>query len=121
MASYRYDRLQSAIGEIRLVYLQPGRFEDDIKARIRHVPLPLPATTPSKARDSLIESVRTSVAWPWTPEETEGGDLVMFNLVTGQMHPLQTSVPPSEEIPEYQPRYEALSYTWGDADISEYC
>jgi hypothetical protein len=89
--------------------------------RIRHLPLRLPATPPSKAKDALIESVHTSVAWPWTPEETERGDLIILNVVTGQTHPLQTSAPPSEEIPEYQGRYEALSYTWGDAGISEFC
>lgn len=119
MASYRYEPLRSASQEIRLVHLLPGRFEDDIKVRILHSPFPLPATPPPKAKNFQVDSVRTSVSWPWTIEETESGDFMIFNVVTGEAHPLLAVAPSLEETSEYQPRYEALSYTWGDADVSE--
>jgi hypothetical protein len=60
------------------------------------------------------------IARPWTIEETESGDFLIFNVVTGETRPLLTIAPSLEETSEYQPQYEALSYTWGDADVSEY-
>lgn len=120
MTSYRYEPLRSASQEIRLVHLLPGRFEDDIKIQILHSPFPLPATPPPKAKNFQIDSLQALVSWPLTIEETEGGDFMIFNVVTGETHPLLTVASSLEEISEYQPRYEALSYTWGDADVSEF-
>jgi Heterokaryon incompatibility protein (HET) len=105
--------------EIRLVHLLPGQFQDPIKIRILHSPFPLPPTTPSKENNIQVDSLRTLVSRPWTIEETEGGDFMIFNVVTGETRPIPT-VAPSLETPEYQPRYEALSYTWGDADVCEF-
>jgi Heterokaryon incompatibility protein (HET) len=125
MSSYQYEPLQSASQEIRLVHLLPGRFEDDIKVRILHSPFLPPITSPTKEKNFLADSpgnsLGNSLSWPWTKEETEGGDLMMFNVVTGETHPLLLIEKSPEDISEYQPRYEALSYTWGDADVSEFC
>lgn len=120
MASYSYRPLRSALQEIRLVHLLAGRFKDDIRVRIVHSPFLLPATPPTKAKDFQLDSFQRLVSWPWVIEETEGGDVIVFNVVTGETHPLRAVPQARAEAPEYQPQYEALSYTWGDADLSEF-
>ncbi|KAF1829300.1 HET-domain-containing protein [Decorospora gaudefroyi] len=119
MTLYRYGPLRTELEEIRLVHLLPGRFEDDIRFRILHSPFPLPVTPPPRANNFPVDSFWTSVSWPWEIEETESGECILFNVVTGETHTLQTATPSLEDALEYQPRYEALSYTWGDAEVSE--
>jgi hypothetical protein len=119
MKSYQYKPLQHALQEIRLVHLLPGGMHDKIRFRLLHVPLPLPTTARPKARISWIGSAKSSVSWPWDIEETECGDIMKFNVVTGERQILATGVASSEGTSEYQLRYEALSYTWGDAEVSE--
>jgi hypothetical protein len=119
MAPYLYKPLQSAIQEIRLVHLLPGRFEDEIKFRVVHSPLPLPEIPRPKTRNIDIESIRSLFVFPWTIEELECGDVILFNVGTGETRPFDTVIVSQEEALEYRPQYEALSYTWGDADISE--
>lgn len=122
VSSYRYEQLQAEEQEIRLVHLLPGRFEDDIKVRILHAPLLVPSLPPPKKEDPQVQSIRASVTWPWEVQETEDGDSMIFNVVTGQTYSIPVIVASSEyDTTEYQPRYEALSYTWGDAEISEFC
>lgn len=120
MASYRYEPLRSESQEIRLVHLLPGKFEDDIKVQILHSPFPVPVTPPPNAKSFQVDSVRTLCSWPWEVEETESGEFLIFNIVTGEAIPFLDVQPSLEESSEYQPRYEALSYTWGDADVSEF-
>jgi hypothetical protein len=45
---------------------------------------------------------------------------VVFNVVSGETQPISGVGPSAGEIAEYQPRYEALSYTWGDNEICEF-
>ncbi|KAL2023614.1 hypothetical protein VTK56DRAFT_1771 [Thermocarpiscus australiensis] len=79
----------------------------------------MPTPTP---RDKSVktESLRELVAWPWTLEETEGGNYVLFNVVDGGTRSVSdTASSVNETLDAYQPQYEALSYTWGDADASK--
>ncbi|TVY82211.1 Heterokaryon incompatibility protein 6 OR allele [Lachnellula suecica] len=119
MESYPYQPLRGELQEIRLVHLLPGEFKDPIKIRILHSPSPVPPMSPSKEEKIQVDSLRSLVSWPWAIEETEDGEIMMFDVVTGETHPIPTVEPPLEETPEYHPRYEALSYTWGDNDICE--
>ena len=120
MVAYQYQPLQEALQEIRLVHLLPGEFDDDIRIRIIHSPFPIPGPAPPREKNPQIDSLRDSVSWPWDIEETETGDFVLFNVVNGETHPIHSIAPSVEDTSPYEPRYEALSYTWGDSDISEF-
>ncbi|KAK7415746.1 hypothetical protein QQX98_005659 [Neonectria punicea] len=120
MAPYQYKPLQAATQEIRLVHLVPGDFGDPVKIRIVHSPFPLPPASQPKDHNTQVDALRAVVPRPWSVEETERGDLILFNVVNGETHPIPLDLPPSEDAQEYQPRYEALSYVWGDAGVSEY-
>jgi hypothetical protein len=64
--------------------------------------------------------------FPWSLQETAAGEFLAFNVVNGETHTLhldsENSEPllAQEQIPEYEPRYEALSYTWGKDTILEF-
>ncbi|KAM0342381.1 hypothetical protein ACHAPU_009568 [Fusarium lateritium] len=66
--------------------------------------------------------MKASVPRPWSVEETERGSLILFNVATGETHPIDvpTDNSTSENPQDFQPRYEALSYVWGAAQISEH-
>ncbi|KAF5660675.1 heterokaryon incompatibility protein [Fusarium heterosporum] len=66
--------------------------------------------------------MKASVPRPWSVEETERGNLILFNVATGETHPIEVPADnsTSENPQDFQPRYEALSYVWGAAQISEY-
>ncbi|PQE21340.1 heterokaryon incompatibility protein [Rutstroemia sp. NJR-2017a WRK4] len=119
MGSYRYQPLRSALQEIRLIHLFPGEFEDPIKLRILHSTLPLPPTSPPKEKGIQIDSLRTLLSWPLEIEETEDGDIIVIDVRTGKRQSFPTVEPSLEGTPEFQPRYEALSYTWGGNDVCE--
>lgn len=120
MASYRYRPLQAAIQEIRFVHLLPGLFQDSIKIRIVHSPFPLHPAPKSNYHNPHVNNLKASVPRPWSVEETERGNLILFNVATGETHPIDVPLDDaSEESQEYQPRYEALSYVWGTGNISE--
>ncbi|KAH9211327.1 hypothetical protein DL95DRAFT_412265 [Leptodontidium sp. 2 PMI_412] len=53
-------------------------------------------------------------------EEIEDGDILIFNVVTGETQPVPIVGPSLEETPECQPRYEALLATWGDSNVYEH-
>jgi hypothetical protein len=120
MAPYRYTPLKSAKKEIRLIHLVPGEFTDPLKMRIVHAPLPLPSTAPHVENVVQLDSLRGLFSRPWTIEETEGGELLLFNVTTGESQVFGTVAASSaDDAAEYEPRYDALSYTWGHGDISE--
>ena len=119
MAPFLYEPLNISLHEIRLLHLSPGKAEDDIEFRIVHVPLPPPIASYGENRKPEIDSLGSLVSWPWTVEEIEGGDVVVFNVVSGETHPIMTGATPPERTSEHEACYEALLYTWGDAMISE--
>lgn len=44
MASYTYMELQTKVGELRLVFVQPGSYHDALRCKIVHYPLVNPVT-----------------------------------------------------------------------------
>jgi hypothetical protein len=121
MAPYLYKPLDASLHEIRLLHLSPGRYEDDIEFRMVHVPLPPPTASAYETKKPEFESLGSLVSWPWTVEEIEGGDVVVFNVVSGETRLLMAGTSPTslERTSERQARYEALSYTWGDDKITD--
>ncbi|CAM1507511.1 Fc.00g071520.m01.CDS01 [Cosmosporella sp. VM-42] len=117
---YQYEPLRNVPQDIRLVHLLPGRFDDPIRISIVHSPFPPMPTSRPKTNEFQTDSLRSLVTRPWTVEETDDGELVIFNIATGETVPITTTQSPLE-LPqsEYQPRYEALSYVWGLEDASE--
>ncbi|KAH8891270.1 HET-domain-containing protein [Thozetella sp. PMI_491] len=119
MASYRYRPLQAALQEIRLVHLLPGAIDDPIKIRIRHAPLPPPPEAKPTIPNRQIEALKEMLWEPWSIQETEAGEFIFYNQTSGERHPVPSDSTDAEGIEEYQPRYEALSYTWGDLGATE--
>jgi hypothetical protein len=119
MGSYQYQPLRGVPQEIRLVHLFPGGFEDRIKMRILHSQFPVPPTSPPKEKGIQVDSLRTLLSWPWKIEETEDGDIMMFNVVTGETQPIAipTVGASLEETPEYQ-RDMRLCHTPGEILMS---
>ncbi|KAK4158727.1 HET-domain-containing protein [Cladorrhinum sp. PSN259] len=124
---YEYQPLDSATQEIRLVHLLPAEtFSDSIRLCLVHAAFPRHRPPPQPARDAqLFELLERELSFPWCLEETTSGQLIAFNVVTGQTHLLEDpELQPATSVlspaDEFEPRYEALSYTWGDAGVSEF-
>ena len=141
MASYAYQKLDVNNEEIRLVNLLPGNAEDEISFSISHAPLIPPQTDTSPYRPPL-EEVQKTVPKGWNVRETIGGRYIFTtsddqNHSNSWMHPdpsfdnsslrVRLQHPP----PEFEPKYDALSYTWGspkdpvtayipDCDVSQH-
>lgn len=122
MAAYSYRRLHGSLKEIRLVHLLPAAVhQDPIKIRIVHAPFHPPLGAPPKPKRIQVDSLRTSLAPPWTIEETDNGDFIFFNVMTGASQLIDTGVSEtsSDSASDFEPQYEALSYTWGSDNASE--
>lgn len=120
MVPYQYKPLRDVPPEIRLIHLLPGQSNDLIKIRIYHSTLSLSTRSPPKQNLTQVDRSRGLVPQPWDIEETEDGDCILFNFVTGETRHLSSTAPLGDEAPEDQPRYEALSYAWGNADATEF-
>jgi hypothetical protein len=120
---YVYTKLQNE-DDLRLVTILPGRPEDIILLKINHVPL-LPLHPTVSQRMTLTELKKT-LPLNWDVHEARASYRFLFsykNPETGSQisswtHPIDTIDPttylhPNEQRRDYEPRYEALSYTWG--------
>ncbi|KAK2763903.1 hypothetical protein FQN54_009522 [Arachnomyces sp. PD_36] len=119
MANFKYTQLNTKAQEIRLVTLKAGHPGDDIFLGISHTPLIPPKPTASK-RLSLSELEKT-LPQGWFVTQTLTGRYLFIcdtdlSVPTSWDHPDPTVDRSlySEELPEFSPIYEALSYTWGD-------
>lgn len=124
MSLYRYTALQKTGKEIRLLILHPGDFHDVIRVSITHTSLIVPPA-PTSQRLSLAE-LKETVPNGWDIYETVEGRYVFESEDSvSWTHPDPNFSPSlyirSLEYPpaQYEPRYEALSYTWGSSENSE--
>ncbi|KFY34128.1 hypothetical protein V494_07032 [Pseudogymnoascus sp. VKM F-4513 (FW-928)] len=116
---YKYRPLEAE--EIRLIKILPGQLEDSLQIEIHHAVLHTPYKAPtSRLR---IDQLRETLPEGWQIFETIDRDYLFCNS-----NPRETSWDhPNSEIgrvlyaplPDYpgdlfEPKYEALSYTWGD-------
>ncbi|KFA52244.1 hypothetical protein S40293_00623 [Stachybotrys chartarum IBT 40293] len=120
MAPYKYKPLREELEEIRLVHLLPGTFNDPIAFRLVHVPMPLPPPVAPQKSNFQIDDLESLFSLPWELVETKRGDLILFNVSTGEQRTVMAGAGLPEETTEYEPRFEALSYTWGTDDVSEF-
>ena len=123
MVSYNYKRLNVRNEEIRLISLMPGKTEDDICFSIFHAPITPPPAKSTSNRPTL-EEIEQTLPGDWTVRETlEGRYLFIQRGTSGRpnswMHPdpsfdSSSLDPPTQRpLPDFEPKYEALSYTWG--------
>ena len=130
MALYQYLKLRADTREIRLVTVLSGSFNDPVRVRILHVPLPEPQRHPSTrmTRDEL----QSTVPQGWNVRQTIEG-CYAFTRGSATNPPYETSwVHPVPDFnasfyegyldkpdPDFQPKYETLSYVWGPTGNSE--
>lgn len=114
-----YKPLREETHEIRLVHLLPGAFQAPIAFRLVHEPMPLPLPAVPHQSNFQLEEFESLVSLPWELVETNRGDFVLFNVSTGEQHLVAAGAGLPRETTEYEPRFEALSYTWGTDGVSE--
>jgi hypothetical protein len=120
MSRYRYKPLRTELAEIRVIHLLPGNYEDQLAFHLLHLPLPVLQESTRREMPDELKALRQIVTFPWEIEETEGGEVILFNIIDGSTQPLSV-IPslPKEDVAD-ELKFEALSYTWGDADISDF-
>lgn len=127
MPHYKYRPLDKEKQEIRLVRVQPGQFEDPLHIEIVHVPFIVPGRPP-ETRVSL-QLLRQHLPQDWEAYETLEGRYIFFHLDSIRStwdHPDPEVDPRFYRSPavldpyqDYEPAFEALSYTWGTQDATE--
>ncbi|KAF2826971.1 HET-domain-containing protein [Ophiobolus disseminans] len=117
MPPYQYKPLNLDTGEIRLVELLPGAFDDEIRISIVTRPFtPLPARPPF---DDRLEKVRKTLPQGWGAYKTREGRIIYDDgPTTTYSHPDTHYGGPSYDddrhaLEEVELIFEALSYTWG--------
>jgi hypothetical protein len=128
MAPYAYTELNQKNEEIRLIGLFPGQWDDQILCEVFHTPLLLPKNEFESKRLPLEDlrkglpkgcdvgetvSGRYLFWWPGRNEKPNSWDHPnpKFDRALYELQPQKSSL-------EYEPRYEALSYTWGSTTKS---
>ena len=136
MTPYSYQALNAESEEIRLVRLQPGKADDQICLDIFHVSLNQPTWQSNQARDTLSD-LQGTLPQGYVIKETLDGRYLFGHGGTEVTpsswdHPVQGFDRARYELreddylpgPYYEPKYEALSYTWASglpstkADVS---
>lgn len=120
MAPYQYCDLDIQKHEFRLLHLLPGKFDDRIKIQVWTTPLIVP---PARIDPRIsLDELNKTLPKLWGAYKTVHGRYIFENGETEETfwsHPdpsfdssrLGTTF---EDPPDdYEPRYEALSYTWG--------
>jgi hypothetical protein len=117
---YQYRPLLRVEDEIRLILLLPGDSDGPIRISIFHTLLTPSVVAQGKNGERGRREIM--VPYPWSAEETSGGDALYLNKNTNETswtHPSGNPALPATEVPDFQPHYEALSYTWGPSQDSE--
>jgi len=119
MPRYTYAPWDADCGEIRLVELHPGAFDDPITISLQTKSLIVPPPRPLQKQS--LEQIRASLPEGWEASETLDGRIVFGNRMqqrTTWTHPdpryCGAAYKADEQALEMvEPAYEALSYTWG--------
>ncbi|KAH7070729.1 heterokaryon incompatibility protein-domain-containing protein [Paraphoma chrysanthemicola] len=120
MREYQYTPLDTSKGEIRLLEIHPGAFDDPINISIFAVPFAAPQR--ELVPLDRLEAIRQSLPPGWSAYETLDDRVIFDNVsqdITTWDHPDPQAVHPAYENHERAsdmaiPRFEALSYTWGE-------
>jgi hypothetical protein len=119
MDKYRYTPLNTSSGEIRLLELHPGAFDDPISISITTNPFVTPEPEPPD--EDRLERIWESLPSGWEAYETLEGCIVLWNPETATTtwdHPNPSYERRSNGFEKLNIRvselgFEALSYTWG--------
>lgn len=122
MQTYQYSKLLNPRVDIRLLDLLPGKFDDEIRITIKHVPLSQPPEHVAK-RLPLEQLIKT-LPPGWIVLETVEGRYLFEDESdrTFWTHPDPQVNTSSYELDQdgmrqaFEPKFEALSYTWGSAE-----
>ncbi|KAK7182553.1 hypothetical protein PSPO01_11343 [Paraphaeosphaeria sporulosa] len=121
LREYEDRPLNADAEEIRLIRLLPGDFNDDLEVKIFHALF----VEPEPAKDTRLglDEIRKTLPHPWTVWETKEGRYIYSNdseNVSKWTHPdpkldeeLFGNGKSFEMYPNFEPRYESLSYVWG--------
>lgn len=119
---YVYAPLKTEYPEIRLLSVLSGRFNDPLLVRIHHSKLTTPEPQPSQRMS--LDWLQSNLPKGWEAFETSESKILFAN---GPRHSCSWTHPnphvrtshyaqtPIYPPPDFQPQYEALSYTWGDS------
>jgi hypothetical protein len=110
--------------DIRLLTLLPGEFHDPIRITIFHAPLIMPdqGSLPSTLRTE--KALQSTLPKGWEVFQTPEDTFLFLNNETKKTswtHPTPGFDPSFYQQPEdypypgFEPKYEALSYTWGSS------
>ncbi|KAH8660426.1 heterokaryon incompatibility protein-domain-containing protein [Xylariales sp. PMI_506] len=138
MEQYRYTELNHAVREIRLVTLQPGYGDEQIRLSIRHHSFH-PQETPSASPVVSSREIQATLPDGWLVDQTLDGRYIFRQKrqtrsgtkgegnhegsggkpQTSWKHPRTADIPLPTRAPYHAlrdpdiPSFEALSYTWG--------
>lgn len=120
---WAYQPLDQKAEEIRLIDLLPGEPDDAIRICIFHEML-LPSTPKKEPKEPSLGQIQGSLPGDWRVSKTISGRYLFMSFGEADEPNSWTHPDPEfdnsilvtdEELEiEYSPRYEALSYTWGD-------
>ncbi|KFY19113.1 hypothetical protein V493_08137 [Pseudogymnoascus sp. VKM F-4281 (FW-2241)] len=131
--SYEYNPLDIERGEIRLVNLLPGEFDDDIHISLHHAVLNIPDDGSYETESPNLETLRKTLPLDWKVDLTSEGRALFFRPEGQdriQWRTQWTHPDPSHEqdfemlwqrrsLLSDQPEFEALSYCWGPKEPLE--
>jgi hypothetical protein len=119
-AKYIYKPLKSDPPEIRVLQLLPGKFDDPLWITLDHAELVVPEAEVSQRMS--LEELQQTLPEGWKVYETTESRALFANWEDGYCswkHPdakideRKYAQPPIYPPQHFEPRYEALSYTWG--------
>lgn len=124
---YVYSKLDAG-KNIRLVTLLPGKFRDPIRITIFHASLIPPDQVPLPSalwtRDQLQKSLPEGWKFCHTLDESfiffdDKATKTFWTHPNPSVDPIHYQLPASDPYPGFEPKYEALSYTWGDSSKTD--
>lgn len=121
-APYVYQPLDKTNDEIRLVDIFPSAdFDAPIELSITHVPFVVPPDHLLADRRQSLNYITKTLPRGWVVEETLDGRYIYWTSIdddirTSWTHPagLNFGGPPRLPPAGFQPKFDALSWTWGD-------
>jgi hypothetical protein len=129
MVPFVYDKLDKAKEEIRLVSLLPNcDFDEAIRLAISHTSFKVPERKVSRKVNLPIDEITQTLPEGWDVRVNLEGRLIYSfwdgrsEFWTSWSHPLPNSLPVDtthKTSVAFEPKYEALSYTWGSNINSE--
>jgi hypothetical protein len=125
MLKFEYTPLSPENRDIRLITLLAGKTADEICIKISHAPFLEPGPVGTKPSPRItLKGLQETLPDGWMVRETIDGrylfiPITNLNATTWthpdpEMDPQQYTGYPKDHLDDYNPQYEALSYSWGN-------